>query len=420
MKKVLIITYYWFPAGGSGVQRWLKFVKYLRYFNIEPIVYTVKNPQYDFTDESLFKDIPKGITVLKQPIFEPQKLFRNQKESAGFLNEKPSLLEKTKRYIRANYFVPDAKKFWIQPSVKYLKKYLSENKDVDTVITTGPPHSMHLIALQLKKVLPIKWIADFRDPWTDIDYFHKLPLTPKVLKKHHSLEKEVLKNADRVVVVGNTMKSKYKQIIDNVNVITNGYDYEIEDNRYVLDSKYTLTHIGLMNADRNPVILWEAIKELCDEHKDFKNDFQLQLVGNMDNSVKKSVEKYRLDNNVKSIGYVPYTEAQKYQQASQVLLLIVNDVPSAKGIITGKVFEYLQARRPIIAIAPTDGDLADIISKTNSGDVVDFNSKNGLKEILFQYYTYYKQGNLQVVSKNIEKYHRKELTKQLAEIIYLM
>ncbi len=416
--KVLIITYYWPPAGGSGVQRWLKFVKYLRDFGIEPIVYTVKNPNYDFTDESLSKDIPKGITVLRHPIFEPNNFFKKKKESAGFLSENPSLLGKIKKYIRANYFIPDARKFWIKPSVKFLEKFLSENDDVRTIISTGPPHSTHLIAMKLKEKFPLKWIADFRDPWTDIDYFHKLPLTKKSIEKHHLLEKKVLQTADKLIVVGDTMKKNYQKLTNNVITITNGYDTEnTEHDKPILDTKFTLTHIGLMNADRNPTILWETLSEICGENKDFQKDFLLQLIGNIDESVLKNIEKHQLNGNVKILNYIPHSEVINYQKKSQTLLLIVNNVPSAKGIITGKIFEYLQAKRPIVAIAPTDGDLAVILSKTNAGKTVDFNQKEALKSCLLEHYQSYKKGLLEVTSNNIEQYHRKELTSQLAKVI---
>ncbi|MBS9767262.1 MAG: glycosyltransferase family 4 protein [Flavobacteriaceae bacterium] len=416
--KVLIITYYWYPSGGSGVQRWLKFVKYLREFGIEPIIYTVENPNYDFTDTSLFDDIPKDITVLRQPIFEPHNLFKKKKESAGFLKETPSFLGKVKKYIRANYFIPDARKFWIKPSVKFLQKYLSENTDIQTIISTGPPHSTHLIALQLKEKLSLKWITDFRDPWTDIDYFHKLPLTEKSLKKHRFLEKKVLQSADKVIVVGDTMKKNYQKITDNVLTITNGYDTENTKNQsFILDKKFTLTHIGLMNADRNPSILWESIAEICKKNKDFKQDFLLQLIGNIDDSVLKNIEKYQLNDNVKIINYIPHSEVIDYQKKSQLLLLIVNNVPSAKGIITGKIFEYLQAQRPIVAIAPIDGDLAVILSKTKAGKTIDFDEKDVLKKHLLNCYEEYKNNALGVSSKNIEQYHRKELTADLAKVI---
>lgn len=421
MKKALIITYYWPPAGGSGVQRWLKFVKYFRNFNIEPVVYTVKNAKYPITDISLENDIPKGIEVLQQSIFEPNNLFyfsnKNKKVSAGFLNAKPSFLGKIMQFIRANYFIPDARKFWIKPSVKYLKKYLSENK-IDVLITTGPPHSTHLIGLRLKKETKIKWIADFRDPWTEIDYFHKLPLTKRALQKHKKLEKKVLGTADAVVVVGKTMQEKFKKQTKLCKVITNGYDTEKENATPVLDKKFTLTHVGMLNADRNHKALWKAVAHLCNSNKEFSEKFVLQLVGKIDGSIFNSMKKYKLEKNVKVINYLPHKEVLNIQKQSQVLLLLVNNVPSAKGILTGKIFEYLLAKRPILAIAPTNGDLAEIINKTNAGSTVDFKEEAEIKRILLAYFKKYKEENLKVASKNIEKYHRKELTQQFSELIY--
>ena len=420
MKKALIITYYWPPAGGSGVQRWLKFVKYFRDFSIEPIVYTVENPNYPIEDESLLKDIPENLEILRQPIWEPNNLFaifgKNKTESAGFLNPNPSLFGKLLQYIRANYFIPDARKFWVKPSVKYLKKYLKEN-NVDVVITTGPPHSMHLIGLNLKKQLNIKWIADFRDPWTEIDYFHQLPLTKRAIKKHHSLEAQVLKNADAVLVVGNTMKENYLKFNKNTITITNGFDGEISDAKIELDAKFTMTHIGLMNADRNPKMLWEVLVEIVNENKDFKADFELKLIGKIDTSVEKDILNHKLVENVSFINYVAHNQVIEFQKKSQVLLLLVNNIPSANQIITGKIFEYLMVRRPILAIAPINGDLAEILNITNSGFVVDFNKKDQLKKIILDLYSKFKKGNLLVDSKNIAQFHRRELTQKVSDII---
>jgi len=418
--KVLIITYYWPPAGGSGVQRWLKFVKYFRNFEIEPVVYTVENPKYPILDESLQKDIPKGIEVLKQPIFEPNNILsffgKKKSESAGFLNQKPTFLGKVLQYVRANYFIPDARKFWIKPSVNYLIKYISENK-IDAIITTGPPHSMHLIGLKLKQQLNVKWIADFRDPWTEIDYFHQLPLTKKAIKKHHFLEQEVLLNADKVLVVGNTMNKNYTKFSNNVVTITNGFDGEILTSERQLDSKFTITHIGLMNADRNPKMLWEVLAEIVLENEAFKKDFILKLIGKVDASVVEAIADKKLQNNVEIVSYVSHNKVIEYQKKSQVLLLLLNNVPSAKGIITGKIFEYLMVNRPILAIAPKDGDLAEILNETAAGIVVDFEDKTKLKKTILELYSKYKKGNLNVDSKHIEQFHRKELTKKVAELL---
>ncbi len=419
--KVLIITYYWVPAGGSGVQRWLKFVKYLRDFDIEPVVYTVDEANYPIIDASLKNDVPENLEVIKKAIWEPNdflSIFKKKetKTSAGFLNPNPTFFGKILQYIRANYFIPDARKYWIKPSVKYLRKYLSENK-IDVIITTGPPHSLHLIGLQLKKKTNIKWIADFRDPWTDIDYFHQLPLTEKSTKKHHQLEQEVLVNADATLVVGKTMKANYEKFSKNIHVVANGYDTEQNANNEInLDAKFSITHIGLMNADRNPKVLWKALSELSDESENFKNDLEIKLIGKLSDEVEEDLAKCQF-NNVVKVSYVPHKEVQQYQRNSQILLLAVNKVPSAKGIITGKIFEYLQAKRPILAIGPEEGDLAEILEKTNSGIIVDFNDKERMKKAVSGLYKKYKQNTLNISSKNIEQYHRKELTKQLSVIL---
>ena len=418
--KVLIITYYFPPAGGSGVQRWLKFVKYLQQFNVEPIIYTVENPNYPITDNSLESEIPKGITILRKSIFEPNYFFsifgKKNKQSAGFLNQNPSLIGKITQYIRANYFIPDARKFWIKPSVKFLKNYLNNNK-IDAIITTGPPHSVHLIGLALKEKTTIKWIADFRDPWTDIDYFHQLPLTKKSIQKHHLLEQTVLKKADKLIVVGKTMQHNYLKFNKNTHVITNGFDYFKDTKAAQLDKKFSLLHIGMLNSDRNHKMLWKILAELCQENPNFKTDLEIKLIGKISTDTFKSLSYFNLNKNLNHIDYVKHSEVIQHQKSAQILVLLINKVPSAKGIITGKIFEYLQAKRPILAIAPTNGDLAEIISNTKSGIVVDFDDEKKLKKTILSQYKKYKKNSLTIDSVNIAKYHRKELTKKLVHLL---
>ncbi|WP_117879294.1 glycosyltransferase family 4 protein [Aureibaculum luteum] len=419
--KVLIITYYWPPSGGSGVQRWLKFVKYLTQFGIEPVIYTVDEPNYAIEDKTLENEVPKSVKVLKQAIKEPNdilKLFgnKNKKTSAGFLNENPSFFGKIMQYIRSNYFIPDARKFWVKPSVKYLSEYL-KNNPVDVIITTGPPHSLHLIGLQLKNKLGVKWIADFRDPWTDIDYFQNLPLTKKSNKKHHQLENEVVSKADCVLVVGNTMKENFLKFNKNIQVITNGYDGDRSSSKNELDKKFTLVHVGLVNADRNPKVLFKVLSELITENTSFAKDFKLVFVGKLAKEVVEHIDQNNLKSHTEIIDYLPHKAVIGFQRKAQILLLLVNDVPSSKGIITGKIFEYLQSERPILAIGPEDGDLADILSETSSGEVIDFNESCKMKRSIEKLYSDYQQNELISETNNIDKYHRKALTEQLSIII---
>jgi len=418
--KALIITYYWPPAGGSGVQRWLYFVKYLHHFGIEPIVFTVANPSYPILDTKLETNIPKGTKILHQKIWEPNNFLgkKNKKTGAGFLQQKPSGFQKLTQYIRANYFIPDARKFWIKPSVRTLKKYLEKNP-VDWIITTGPPHSVHLIGLDLSQKTNTKWLADFRDPWTEIDYFHQLPLTKKSLQKHQTLENNVLSRATIVSVVGKSMREKYLATNPNCHVITNGFDDDDDDSQesVSLDSLFSLTHIGMLNADRNPILFWKTIRLILDENLEFEKYLKINLIGKIADEVKISIREYNLEKYISYTNYIPHDSILKHQKKSQVLLLFINQVPSAKSIITGKVFEYIQAKRPILALAPIDGDLATILSESQSGKVVAFDDQSLLKKVLLSYFQSYKENSLQVKSKNTYIYHRKNLTAQLAELL---
>lgn len=422
--KVLIVTYYWPPAGGPGVQRWLKFVKYLRYNGVEPVVFTAENPVYPLTDVTLEKDIPEGTEVIKCRITEPNAILSkfkksNVQNSMGFLNPNPSLFEKLLLYIRANFFIPDARMFWVKPSVRKLERYLEENK-VDALITTGPPYSVHLIGWHLKKRLAIKWIADFRDPWTSVDYFHLLPLSQKAIKKHYYLENLVVRDADSVLMVSNHAKQKYKDKASLIDVITNGYD---EDNDFVkedtvIDSKFTLTYIGMMSSERNPKVLWEVLSEISENDSNFRDDFVLRFIGKIDDTVSKSLKESNIKN-IEKIGYVPHNDAKRFQRKSQVLLIVVNDYPSAKEMIPGKTFEYLQARRPILGIAPTEGDLADIIRETKSGEVFSYHAnKIKLRSYILKLYKCYKNEGIDMLTEDISQFHRKKLTEKLVTFIH--
>lgn len=424
MKKVLIITYYWPPAGGPGVQRWLKFAKYLRNFDIEPIIYTPENPDYPIIDNSLLETIPAGITVIQKPIFEPYffaKLFskkQTSKISSGIIEDakEQGLLQKAFLYIRGNYFIPDARKFWIKPSVKFLKTYLKENS-IDTIITTGPPHSLHLIGLELKKSEAIKWIADFRDPWTEIGYHKKLKLSASAQAKHKHLEIAVLNNADQIITTSFKTREEFSNKTSKpITVITNGYDEEIIE-KTQLDKKFTLAHIGSLLSERNPENLWNVLKELIDENQQFSHDLQLKLVGTVSETVVRSIKDHGLEPYLNLVGYVSHKEANALQRSAQVLLLIEINSEETKGIIPGKVFEYLAAKRPIIAIGPKDWDVNEIINQTSTGISFMYQDHQNLKDQILKYYKLFKQDSLEIASVDIEKYSRRNLTEDLANLI---
>ena len=415
--KVLIITYYWPPAGGSGVQRWLKFVKYLQDFGIEPIVYTVDNANYPKEDDSLISEIPKNITVLKNPIFEPTDVFFWKQKGVKKKDVANSTNNSLLSFIRGNFFIPDPKIFWVKSSVKFLQNYLKDHP-IDVIISTGPPHSMHLIAQKISKKNNIKWIADFRDPWTDLYYNNEFKQLSFAKEKNKKLEKSVLENANCVLTVSNSLKKDFLKTAKNVAVITNGFDSEVlQDENVVLDSKFTISYIGLLPKQSNPVVFFKVLKKLCDANDEFKNDVQLLFVGDISSEVRLEIEKNNLAEITQIKGYVPHKESIEFQKKAQVLLLLIPNVPKSAGILTGKLFEYITAKRPILALGPENGDLAVILQNTNAGVVIDHQNEAKLSIEILRLYQQFKEGNLTVNSKNLAQFHRKNLTEQLASII---
>ncbi|MBO0593093.1 glycosyltransferase family 4 protein [Cellulophaga sp. E16_2] len=423
MKKVLIITYYWPPAGGPGVQRWLKFVKYLRDFNIEPVLFIPKNPNYPITDAAFLKEIPEGIKIIKQSIFEPYQLasFLSSKKtkriSSGIIQTKnQSFLEKILLWIRGNLFIPDARKYWIKPSVKSITKVLQE-ENIETIITTGPPHSVHLIGLALKERLGITWLADFRDPWTSIGYHKKLKLTRAAKKKHNFLEKRVLNIADTIVVTSPTTKREFEALTSQpISVITNGFDdQQIQEIK--LDAAFTMVHIGSLLSGRNPENLWRILSELLVSNADFKKVFKLKLIGVVSEDVLESIYAHHLKPYVDLVGYVSHNTALQAQKKSQILLLTEINSKETQGIIPGKLFEYLAAKRPILAIGPKNWDVSAILEDTKAGKTFDYTEDVKLKKLLLEWFEAYKTSSLNIAATNINKYSRRELTRKLAELI---
>lgn len=424
-KKALIVAYYWPPAGGPGVQRWLKFVKYLPDYGIDPIVYVPQNAHYPIVDDSLVEEIPNTIKVIKHPIKEPYGMAgyffkrKTQTISRGIITspDKQRPIEKLMLFIRGNFFIPDARKSWVKPSVGFLKQYV-EQENIDTVITTGPPHSLHLIGLKLKESLGVRWLADFRDPWTTIGYHKQLKLLPFAQKKHCRLEQMVLNNANEIIVTSFATKTEFSAKTEvPISVITNGYDVEMFQEHVPLDAKFSISHVGSLLSKRNPEILWRALHELVEEVPGFKADFQLTLVGHVSDDVMEFVKKYNLSDSLNNIGYLKHNESIRFQKKSQILLLLEIDSPQTEAIIPGKLFEYLATKRPIIAIGPKRSDVKSILLEAQAGTYFSYQDFTALKETILKHYNAFKSGDVMLNSVNIDKYSRKNLTKTLSELI---
>ena len=424
LKKILIITYYWPPAGGPGVQRWLKFVKYLPDFGVQPIVYIPENPTYPIIDKNLVQEVSEKTIILKQTIFEPYQLAsffsknKTKKISSGIIpnQKKQSFLDKIFLWIRGNLFIPDARVFWVKPSVSFLEKYILEN-DIDTIITSGPPHSLHLIGLELKQKIDLKWFADFRDPWTTIGYHKSLRLSSFAARKHKALEHKVLNTADTIIVTSKTTKTEFQAITTKpIEVITNGYDTELVE-KQILDTKFSISHIGSFLSERNPLILWGTLVELLHDIPDFKSHLEIKLIGAISQEVLETITQFGLNSYINNLGYVSHKEAIAHQRKSQVLLLIEINSEDTKSIIPGKLFEYMVSNRPIIAIGPQDSDFAEIITNTNTGVFFDYSEKMKLKSVILDFYDQFLEGRLQSNGVGLQNYSRKNLTKELVQLL---
>jgi len=423
-KKVLIITYYWPPAGGIGVVRWVKFAKYLREHGWEPIIYTTSNGSYPLKDTSMEKDVPVDLKIIKRPIWEPFQFYQflfGKKDGQTKLDDikwkdKASLTQKISNWIRGNFFIPDARSFWVKPSIKYLTSYLNANP-VDAIVSTGPPHSIHLIALGLKKKLSLPWLADFRDPWTTMDYYQQLMLTSWANRKHLRLEAEVLNTADAVIVVGNGMKQEFeKKRHSKVMVIPNGFDEADFNNTTVeLTAEFSIVYIGSFFERINPIGLWKALNELNKENHPLIKKLKIRLVGRTDQAVIQSINEFGLSGLTELISYQPHEEALRQMRTAQVLLLCVYE--KTPWVLTGKLFEYFAANRPILCIGPPHGDAAQAISDAKVGQTFASIDVAGIKENLKSLYARFESGQLNVDNTTSKLFSHRNLALRVSEIL---
>lgn len=436
MKRVLIITYYWPPSGGSGVQRWVKFAKYLPKEGWQPVIYTPENPELTTIDKTLAAEIPPEAEVVKTHIFEPYGIYRKLmgKGSSTDLkaltsagsdgNEvnpvnggKKSWKQKLSLYIRGNFFIPDPRIMWVSPSVKFLKSYLKKHP-VDAIVSTGPPQSMHLIGLELSKATGLPWLADFRDPWTKIFYFKHLELTHRSEAKHQALEKKVVDGATRVIAVSPMVKKDFEAITSTpVELITNGFDEEDFNDPFEADEYFNITHTGLFASDGDPEILWKVLAAKCQEDKEFRKLLRIRLVGKTDQEIVNSIETAGLGPNLVNLGYQSHEVAVREQRNASVLILPLRKEPEYEAVLPGKLFEYLASRRPILGIGQTDGAMAQVVRNTGSGIVYDWNEEQKIRRWVDFSWDEFKNNELLDNATDISMYSRRRLTKRLVSLL---
>lgn len=427
-KRVLIITYYWPPSGGSGVQRWLKFVKYLSRKGWEPYVFAPENPHFAIQDASLLKDVPEQVEVIRFPIWEPYKAFNrltsifsnNSVQPVDFVaTGKKTWLQNFGMWVRGNFFIPDARKFWIKPSIEYLIDFVQRNH-IDKIITTGPPHSVHLIGRGLKKKnKALKWIADFRDPWSEWDLLDTLQLSTWARARHKKLEHAVLQEADLVLTVTPYYVKQFLQLGGkNVQLITNGFD---EDDFRAITHKgtsdFTIRHIGGVDELRDPRPAMLAIKELCLQQNEFKQAVRVEFVGSVNAAFKKFIEQDDvLADRVTFVNQLSHSDLLKLYGSTDVLLLVLAHAAHASGNIPGKLFEYLASGNEIVGIGVADGDSAAILTQAGAGTVYDPSDAQGLQQAFMKCFANWKSG-IKPNAKSLLKYSRRELTDSLITLL---
>ncbi len=401
-KKVIIFTYYWPPAGGVAVQRFLKFSKFLPEFGWEPIIITVDNGSYPYLDESLVKEISPSLRVYRTKTFEPfefYNLLRGKKGkslpvvSVGSHNKK-SFFQTISEYVRANFFIPDARKGWVSYAVKQAEEIL-KNEKVDAIITTGPPHSAHLIGLQLKEKFGIKWLADFRDPWTGIFYNNFLPRTEATKQKDKGLETKVLQTADMVTVISPGMKKEFESRVNKIEVVSNGYDEEDFTKSEVRgrksEEKFTIRYVGNLMSSQNLEVLWKCISELGASDIGLRTSAKLEFIGRVDDAVKKSISENGLDSIVSYLDFVDHRKSIQLMQEASMLLFAIPDVKDNEVILTGKLFEYLASTSEMISFGPVHGNAAEILHTTGRKKMIDYNNAEEAQKQLVSALNYFEQ-----------------------------
>ncbi len=424
MKKVLIISYYWPPAGGVAVLRNLKFVKYLRDFGWEPIVYTPENADYNQLDLDNFKEIPEDIETLRHPIIEPFSLFRKftgrknaDKSNPVYARESSAgIMDKFSIWVRANFFIPDARFLWIKPSVKYLSKYLKENK-VDAILTDGPPHTNTVIGQQLSEKFNIPWLADFQDPWTQVDYYKMFNIGKRADAKHKRLEQSTFKTAKQITIASPSWAEDLEEIgAKKPEVIYYGYDEDDFSNVKSNESdSFIISHAGLLGIDRKPDTFLKVLADICSSNPKFKKDLQLKLAGIVDFTIKQKIEELGLKDNFFDLGTINRKESVQLMLDSSLLLLPVNKADNAKGRLPGKIYEYLRTFNPILALGENESDVGGIISATKSGINCQYDDYDNIKKFVLSVYN--KSFEVESSMELIARFSVNNQTRRIAELL---
>jgi glycosyltransferase involved in cell wall biosynthesis len=428
-RKVLIISYYFPPSGGAGVQRVLKLVKYLPRYGWQPVVLTVnENADFPARDPSLLAEISKETSVHRTRIFEPYGLYRKwtgKKKTdpidiaANAQTTGGSAAEKLSEWVRATFFIPDARRFWKRPAMAEAVKILRSEK-IDLIFSSAPPYTCHLIGMALRGRNAVPWVADFRDSWVGWLSTPTRWWLPEKIDRH--LERSVLTRADRIVSVSNGVKrdllSRNPEIEPNKwSVIPNGYDGSDFEGLTAAPrrDRFVLTYTGSMYGKRNPETILAAVQSLFAANPEFRNRLLIRFVGRVDVRYVNAFQK--LGDAFEHIPYVPHRVSLGYLLDSTALLLVIDEAAAASSIVTGKLYEYLRAARPILAVAP-EGEAAALIRSLGAGSVVSSDDPAEAEKTLLGWMRLWDEGKPIPCASvaDVLRFERKALTGEMAAL----
>ena len=428
--RVLVLSYYFPPAGGPGVQRALKFVKYLPECGWTPTVLTVRQGAYPAHDPSLADEVPRQATVHRTPSLDPHWFYArltgrsddDQVDVGSVQGREEGWVELVGRWVRANFFLPDARVGWVPFAVWRGRQVLAEQR-VDAILTTGPPHSTHLSGALLQATTGVPWVADFRDPWTDINYYDELPHTRWARRLDAALERLVLRRARAVTTVSPSWRDllSRKANLDSsaVTVVQNGFDADdiAPGPSDPSPDTFALTHVGSLYASRNPTALWRALRRL--QEANAVPALRIRLVGTVDPNVRESLRAHGLMGRTEIVPYVPHDEAVEHMRRAGLLLLSIEEFPAAEGMMTGKIYEYLAAGRPVVGVGPPTGDAAALLRTTEGGQLFGREDASGLARYIRGQYEAWADGTPRAGAnpEALRPYRRRTQANQIASVL---
>ncbi|MEP1033656.1 hypothetical protein [Ekhidna sp.] len=420
-RKILIISYYWPPSGGVGVQRWMNFALQLKSIGWEPFVLTPENPQFEIKDEKLQERV-KDIPTIRIPIWEPFALFHKLTGNKDRKNVQQGLvLEKSEKtfkdklmvWIRGNLLIPDPRTFWVKAASRKAIDLIKE-QGIGTIITTGPPHSIHLVGRKVKRKSGAKWLADFRDPWSKWDVLEKLNTSEIVLDVHRRMERSVLKECD----ISTTVSKRLAEAFGGIEVLHNGITISNDSNIQPNDSHFTIGYFGMLNELRNPRQLWQLLDQMCRENQVFANKLKIRIGGIVSESIKNEIgELSELKEKVEFLGYLPHEGIQNEYKRCNVLLLLQNKSHNSEWILPVKFFEYLAANRLILGLGERRSDLGDLMNDKDVGEILGYSeiqSIRGFVEDVFENNRYPAREDSEVL---LNQFSHKHLVQKLDSLL---